>query len=95
METPESDKMLKVQKQSQTIGEFLEWMQGEKNITFAQYHTHDDECRKIEGGCGLPEHWPAPINTNTEKLLAEFFGIDLKEVEKENRAILAQLRQAG
>jgi hypothetical protein len=34
-----------------------------------------------------------PEPTNTEKLLAEFFGIDLKALEEEKRAMLDEIRR--
>ena len=66
MKTPELNKMKKVQKDSQLIGEFLEWLQNEHHVL-------------------LPK--------NEEDLLAQFFEIDLKKVEKEKREILKDLRK--
>jgi len=74
---PECDKMKAVQKQSQAIGEFLEWLLCEKNLQLCEW----DGLYKM-----IPDHTP------TEELLAEFFGIDLKKVEQEKRAILDFMR---
>lgn len=41
------------------------------------------------------EEWPdqyMPIHESVEKMLAEYFEIDLKQVEKERRALLDELR---
>ncbi len=65
MKTPECDKLYKVKDESQTIGEFLDWLQEEHEI-FLPFSITD--------------------------LLAEYFEIDLKEVERERRAILDELR---
>jgi hypothetical protein len=34
-----------------------------------------------------------PASFNIEELLADYFGVDLKEAEKEKRAILAELQR--
>lgn len=73
--TPELDKMLAVNDKSQVIGEFLDWLRNDRDIIFAKYHK--DEL--------YPEY------SSIEKLLAEFFGIDLKKIEEERRAILKSL----
>lgn len=78
--TPELDKMLKNKDQSQTIGEFLDWLQNEKEIVLCKWDNK------------ISEHHPFPFYTSIEKLLAEYFGIDLDKCEKERRAILANLR---
>ena len=36
LKCPECDKMQVVQEKSQAIGEFLEWLSSEKNITFCK-----------------------------------------------------------
>lgn len=79
--TPEIDKMHVVKDRSQAIGEFIEWIRSEKGWEIASYN---------DGGERL---WP--VNTSIERLLAEFFGIDLDKVEKEKRALLNQLRRAA
>ena len=73
LKCPECDKMRAVKEKSQAIGEFLEWLHSEKDITL---------CR-LEGNYDY-----RIINISTEKLLAEFFDIDLNKVEEEKRAIL-------
>jgi hypothetical protein len=80
MKTPELEKMKAVQPKSQVIGEFLEWLTGEKEITLAKWSDHDTLM---------------PVHEHTEKLLAEFFGINLVKVEREKRMILEDLRKKG
>jgi hypothetical protein len=75
---PEHDKLEKVQEQSQTIGEFLEWLSSEKEIHLARWHNT----------CDLRD-----VHTDKEKLLAEFFGIDLKKLEEEKRQMIEVCRQ--
>jgi len=83
IETPECDKMLKVQTQSQAIGRFLEWLQDERNLTLAEYGKtrHDSD-----------ELFPVRLGIN--QLLAEYFNIDLNKVEQEKAAILDGVRAA-
>jgi len=83
METPEINKMLMVQPESQAIGQFLEWL-GTKGYAIGKYET-------VEGY--LSEQFVPdlrPIN----QMLAEYYEIDLTKVDTEQRAILEALRQA-
>jgi hypothetical protein len=78
---PECDKMIAVSKESQAIGNFLEWL-GEQGILLAEYGTeryHRDQL--------MPKH------ISIEKLLAEYFEIDLDKVETERRAMLDDFRK--
>lgn len=80
--TPELDKMLAVQEKSQIIGKFLEWLDTTTEpITLCFYDPDDDEFYQI--------------SQNTEKLLAEFFEIDLNKCEQERQQILADLKSDG
>lgn len=80
MKTPELEKMKAVQPKSQVIGEFLEWLTGEKGVTLAKY---DKDNRLM------------PTHDHAEKLLAEFFEIDLVKVEREKRMILENIRRSS
>jgi hypothetical protein len=77
----ELDRMLEVQQESQTIGEFLEWCNG-RGMWLAQY-------------MGNPTYREVltPVGVSTEELLADFFEIDLNKAEQEKRAILAAIRE--
>lgn len=85
METPECDKMLKVRDQSQLIGEFLDWLQTDKALAICRLETKE-EADGADQGFVL-------AFISTEKLLADYFDIDLDKVEQERCAILKQLRQ--
>jgi hypothetical protein len=74
--TPELDKMSAIVEKSQCIGEFLEWLAEEKHLRLWKYVGDD-----------LVEN-----RTSTERLLAEYFKIDLPKVEQEKRVILAYAR---
>jgi len=79
---PEHEKLKAVQKESQAIGEFLDWLTGEKKIELAKWN--EDE--RVEDRL-LPWHH------STEKLLADYFKIDLVKLEAEKRKMLAELRE--
>ncbi len=81
MKYPECEKMQGVKDKSQAIGEFLEWLNYEKHIILA---TAGDE--ENSGDLSM-------IHYSSEELLAEFFEIDLKKVEKEKQQILKEIRQ--
>lgn len=74
--TPELDKLHKVTDESQGIGAFLDWLR-EQGLTLCKYYV--DETYEP---CGLP----------AEKLLADYYKIDLEEVEQERRDLLDWLR---
>jgi len=95
MKTPECDKLLKVSKESQSIGAFLDWLSGEKNLTVCEEHEHDDTCYGKDDirMCESNDGGYVPASLNIEKLLAEYFEIDLDKVEKERRKILEGLQK--
>lgn len=74
--TPALDKMLAVKAQSQTIGEFLDWLAAQR-LVLASYR----------GDRLLPAQGCEP-----EALLARYFEIDLAACEQERRALLTGLR---
>jgi hypothetical protein len=90
IKTPECDKLLAVKDKSQVVGEFLDWLRDEKKVVLSIYSTAEDE----ERGRRHPEERLTPFYDNTEKMLAEFFEINLAKVERERRAILDALRES-
>lgn len=76
---PECDRMLAVKDESQRYGEFLEWLQHRYTL-----------CRPPTG---IKSSHYRPALINIEKILADYFDIDLEEAEREKRAILAHLRE--
>ena len=75
--TPTLDKMTGVQKESQTIGEFLEWLINKTGYVL---------CKEEHG-----DYYP--IWDSSEKILADYFEIDLKEAEKEKKAVMKFIRE--
>lgn len=98
-EEREVDKMLKVKDKTQDIGDFIESFLRGKGIILASYHEHTDDCYTMGGKtyptpqCSIRTEQPVPIHYNIEHLLAEYFNIDLKQVENEKRKILDDIRE--
>ncbi len=101
-ECPECDRMAKVSEVSQKIGEFLEWLES-KDFRICQWVDGTSDAARIAAAFSfntekmdeldnVPNEGYYPITTNIEKLLAEYFEIDLNKVEKERRALLEALR---
>lgn len=80
MKYPECEKLAAVKDKSQIVGEFIDWLRHEKGFDICEPDTNND---------GEEEYYP--VTASVEKLLAEFFDIDLDKVEKERRKILADL----
>lgn len=78
MEYPEHDKLQAVKDKSQMCGEFVEWLENVKGIHLAEWAVDDDFLLRTA--------------TSVERLLAEFFEIDLDALEAEKRAMLAEQR---
>lgn len=73
------DKALKIRHQSQAIGEFLDWCH-QKGWHLCVYHK----------GC----EFPRPIReSNIQRILAEYFGIDYDAMNKEQEAVLEYMRK--
>lgn len=81
-EYPEHEKLRAIQEQSQTIGHFLEWLAVEKDVMLCKADPEYTGDRS--------PFWP--IRKSREKLLADYFGIDLKKIEQEKQAMLDKLR---
>jgi hypothetical protein len=76
---PEHDKLRTIKDKSQTIGEFLEWCEGQSF----------ELCEVTPSG----NRWP--ITERREAILARFFEIDLDVLEREKRAMLKSVRKAN
>ncbi len=82
---PQHAKLRAVKEESQAIGAFLDWLQ------------HEREPRVLlcnqEPGDNFPGiDWTA---TPVEKLLAEYFGVNLVELENEKERMLDAIRAAN
>lgn len=78
---PQLALMAAVQSQSQSIGEFIEWL-GENGMVI---------CKPDNGLRGTRFF---PILESTEQLLARHFEVDLNAVERERRQALSEFTQA-
>ena len=79
----ELKKLIAVKGNSQTIGEFLEWLQG-KGYVLSFWQDYGEE----------PHSWSelTPLRKSSEQLLAEYFDVNLDKVEQERKALLEKLR---
>lgn len=89
---PETGKMLAVKDQSTAIGGFLEWLD-EKGLWLCRSATKEDTRDDDGESTGTREGDLLPVYKSKEILLAEYFNIDLKKVEKEKRALLESLQK--
>ena len=80
MEYPEHEKLGKIKEQSQICGEFVDWLNTEKEISLCSWSDEDN---------GL--HYPT--NIPLTKLLSDFFGIDQDKLEEEKLQILENHRK--
>lgn len=79
--TPTLDRMLEIQKQSELCGEFLDWFLY-KYAVFERRQKRESPFVNADGAGDF---------INKERLLAEFFDIDLDEAEREKESILKSL----
>ncbi len=98
---PEHDKISKIREKSQAIGEFLEWLQsgdandGSKIILAVQpkeYGEDEEEDRLVR--LALNNGFYIPFYKSGQHLIAKFFGIDVRILEKEQRDMINELRDA-
>ena len=78
MAYPEHEKLQRVVKESQCIGEFLEWLKDTRHFVICEFDDIDDDFM--------------PIMQKTEELLAEYFEIDLEKLNEEKQAMLKEIR---
>jgi len=94
---PECEKMLAVLDNSNAIGNFLEWLLGERKLTICREITRKEVEEAIDAGMedeiDYEEGDLIIDHTGIEALLAEYFNIDLKKVEEEQQAILQHVRE--
>lgn len=89
--TPMLDKMSVVSEKSQAIGEFLDWLQEEKEYSIRELRTLVKDRPAWNDQVEVTE-W-LPIRQSTESLIAEFFGIDMAQADSERRVLLERVRQ--
>jgi hypothetical protein len=79
---PECEKLAAVSKESNKIGEFLEWLTDDNGVTFARWDDNHErwECHSFD-------------YLSINQLLAEYYDIDLDKVEDERRVLLEWIRE--
>lgn len=81
MDYPTLERMKKLENESQLLGEFTEWLH-------SRYFMIDKRS-KFETA-NIPFGFDSVVDI--EKLLAEYFGVDLAEVEKERLELIKHLK---
>lgn len=89
MKYPEHEKMKAIKDKSQAVGEFLEWLDQEKGYEIAHYPMLENSKGKKYQSERL-----LSIMTPSNKLLAEFFEINLDEIKKEKQQMIDEMRKA-
>lgn len=90
---PQHEKLHAVKEKSQACGEFLEWLRHEKNFSICVRHEHLPACCGKERflGCGFAKDQMEPVLVNTERLLSEFFKINLDRLHKEKDRMVKEI----
>lgn len=101
MKYPEHEKLQKVRRDSEAIGQFLDSPdKGFTRMVWHDSHTEpdkyvylpcEDECKLVERGWYNPEGW-YPDHRSINQVLAEYFEIDLDKLEAEKREMLDEFR---
>lgn len=81
---PQLAKMQEVNPRSEVVGEFLDWLE-QNSLFIGRYIIPDGFRREVA----------VPISDSTEQLLAQYFKIDLKAVERERQSILDEVRKGA
>lgn len=76
---PEHMKLHKIHELSQQLGEFLDWL-----------GSHGYQI------CTVTEDRPGyhPVHKSIQQWLADFYGIDLRAIDREKKAMLDEIRKA-
>lgn len=92
---PEHEKLQVVKDKSQSIGNFLEWIRSTKNLHIAKWidveYENVNPITNKKTTYTREELWIQPYDVN--KLLAEYFNIDLKKLEEEKQQMLTEIRK--
>lgn len=81
---PEHAKLSAVMETSHAIGEFIDYGLPRMGLVLCEKPLS----RRNQS------RWPSPTNRSIQRILAEWFEIDLDKIEDEKRAMLASMRAA-
>lgn len=91
----EHEKLLLLKDKLQTVGEFIEWLQGK--YTLCTYHpaiykrSGNDYQLFEDEDARYPLH--APVTVNTTDLLEEFFEISRKKLDEEKEKMVDEIKR--
>lgn len=81
-EYPLSEKFDRVSDMTHAIASFLDWAENQKGMRLCESYK--------------PQYaWYVPSHSSREKLLLEFFGIDLAKLESEKRQMMEERKKAA
>ncbi len=75
---PEHDKLEQVQDKAQVIGEFLDWLTNEQEISLCSANSQTPDRMYV-------------VHDSIQDWIASFFGIDTARLEAEKRAMIKSL----
>ena len=85
---PECEKLSKVSRESQKLGDFLEWLKGQGYYLCKFYDRETLDASRDQSEEGFYPDYISIID-----ILAKYFDIDMNKVEEERAEILKKLRE--
>lgn len=85
IDTPEHDKLEALNGTNNTIGDFLEWLK--RKYVICVWGDEYSECGDYDGSTLYP------VYQSTERMIAEYYRINLDAFEQEKDAVLKAVRQ--
>lgn len=89
VDTPELDKQSEIihSGQAATVQDFIDWLSEQKYV-LARYVPEDERTDDD----GIYGEQPVAVFIQPEQLMADFFGVDLRKIDAERRALLDAIR---
>ena len=84
----ECDKLVEVQEEARTLSEFVDFLRDTKHYQICRRH----EKKYTDTGKVYDIEFVPILESEFERLFAEFFNIDLDKVEQERRDLLEKIR---
>lgn len=97
---PECERLADISKESNKIGDFLSWLQ-QSGIYLTEwkdkrfFDEDGNQLKKYERDCEIEPEGYYPYRKSIERILADYFEIDLDLVDKERAALLEHSRNNG
>ena len=93
---PEHEKLMLIEKHSQLLGEFLDWLASD-GVALFKLLPSTDVIQQVDGADTAKQRSDRQLyireQRSIQRLLAEFFDIDQESLEQEKVKMLAYIRQ--